>query len=60
VKEAVGHFDDHRAEITPAACRRNANRFSTERFQSEMARAFGLAVAFHRSGTREQEAAMVN
>jgi glycosyltransferase involved in cell wall biosynthesis len=60
VKEAVEHFEDHRAEITPAACRRNANRFSTERFQSEMARAFGLALALHRSGTREPEAAMVN
>jgi len=55
---AVEHFEEHRAEIAPAACRRNAERFSPERFEAEMARAFSLTLSLHRSGLREPDAAL--
>lgn len=32
LKEAVAHFEDNRAAVTPQACRDNAERFSEERF----------------------------
>ena len=40
VKEAVAHFEAHHAEIEPSACRENADRFSVERFDREIAKAF--------------------
>jgi hypothetical protein len=42
VKEAVEHFELHRREIMPAACQQNAMRFSSERFNREIAEAFEI------------------
>ena len=43
VRAAVELFEKSRDEITPAACRQNALRFSVERFHREMADAFAIA-----------------
>jgi glycosyltransferase involved in cell wall biosynthesis len=48
VQEAVAHFVAHRDEIAPSACRENAERFSVERFQRELAEAFNDTVAMHK------------
>ena len=47
VKEAVAHFEAHHAEIEPSACRENADRFSVERFDREIAKAFDDTWAMH-------------
>jgi glycosyltransferase involved in cell wall biosynthesis len=47
VQEAVEHFAASRDRISPAACRQNALRFSTERFHREIARAFERTLALH-------------
>lgn len=36
IKEAVARFEETEASITPEACRRNAERFSRERFREEL------------------------
>jgi len=47
VTEAVEHFEQHHAAITPDACRDNAARFSVERFHREIAAAFQAVRAMH-------------
>ena len=47
---AIARFEASGQAITPAACRGNAERFSTERFQREMADVFALTVETHRKG----------
>jgi glycosyltransferase involved in cell wall biosynthesis len=44
---AVEQFESCRPAITPSACRENAMRFSSARFQTEMARAFDMAQTLH-------------
>lgn len=47
IKDAVTRFEAHGGAITPAACRDNAERFSSQRFQSEIRAAFEEVVAMH-------------
>jgi glycosyltransferase involved in cell wall biosynthesis len=47
VTQAVEHFEIHRRDITPDACRHNATRFSVERFREDVWAAFDGAVALH-------------
>ncbi len=47
IKRAVAQFEANRLLITPAACRRNAMRFSVERFRREINNAFQSAQAIH-------------
>jgi glycosyltransferase involved in cell wall biosynthesis len=42
---AVDRFEARRSEITPYACRQNAERFSEERFDAAILRAFAVAHA---------------
>ena len=49
IMDAVELFEENRRHITPAACRQNANRFSVERFDREILKAFDAAAALHRS-----------
>lgn len=52
---AVQHFEDHSHNISPAACRLNASRFSVERFRREMAASFEHAVELNkRPGVQDQ------
>lgn len=44
ITDAVEAFEDHRATISSAACRRNSERFSEDRFEREIVRAFDAAV----------------
>lgn len=46
-KEAVEFFDLHRREISPAACRDNAMRFSRSRFLAEIQQAFDRTLKMH-------------
>ena len=45
IRDAVEHFESHRRDITPSACRRNATRFSAERFRREIRQAFASTSA---------------
>lgn len=47
IKWAVTYFEANRSAIDPAACRRNAMRFSVERFRREVMNAFECAEAIH-------------
>ena len=47
VQDAVAHFEAHRSEIAPSACRENAERFSVERFRRQIAEAFDDVLAMH-------------
>ncbi|WP_442865967.1 glycosyltransferase [Aminobacter sp. HY435] len=47
LKEAVGHFEDKGAAITPQACRENSERFSEERFDRELMDAVGHVQSLH-------------
>lgn len=47
IAAAIEHFEANRRAVTPAACRRNAMRFSVDRFQREVASAFEAARAMH-------------
>jgi len=47
IKEAVEHFEQARRAISPAACRQNAGRFSVERFNREIAKAFAAVLELH-------------
>jgi glycosyltransferase involved in cell wall biosynthesis len=47
VKGAVEDFEAHQGEIAPSACRQNAGRFSVERFEREIVKAFDMALAQH-------------
>ena len=49
IKWGVTHFEANRLAIDPVACRRNAMRFSVERFRREIMNAFGCAEAIHAS-----------
>ena len=49
IMDAVELFEQNRQHITAAACRQNARRFSVERFDREILRAFDAAVGLHRS-----------
>ena len=46
---AIDRFESAGMAITPAACRANAERFSSERFRREMADAFAMTVENHRT-----------
>jgi glycosyltransferase involved in cell wall biosynthesis len=46
-KEAVEFFELHRREISPAACRDNATRFSRSRFLTEIQQAFDRTLKMH-------------
>jgi glycosyltransferase involved in cell wall biosynthesis len=50
VREAVERFERHADEITPEACRRNAERFSAERFRDHFAAVLEESLAEHRRG----------
>lgn len=47
VQQAVEHFESQGRQITPAACRQNAERFSAARFEAEIRQAFDAACAMH-------------
>lgn len=47
IQDAVAHFEAHRSEITPSACRENAERFSVDRFRREIDEAFDETLAMH-------------
>jgi glycosyltransferase involved in cell wall biosynthesis len=47
VCEAVAHFEAHSADIEPAACRDNAERFSVARFHREIADAVARTISGH-------------
>lgn len=47
IRSAVAQFEANREAITPGACRRNAMRFSVERFRREITKAFDAAKAVH-------------
>ena len=49
IVHAVELFEENRRHFTPAACLQNANRFSVERFDREILKAFDAAAALHRS-----------
>jgi len=49
IRDAVELFEQNRRLIAPATCRQNANRFSVERFDREILKAFDAARALHRS-----------
>ena len=49
IMDAVELFEQNRRLIAPAACRQNASRFSVERFDREILKAFDAAAALHRS-----------
>jgi glycosyltransferase involved in cell wall biosynthesis len=54
IQEAVSHFEAHQGEITAAACRENAERFSVARFRTEIARALEDTLDMHRQGRAGQ------
>ena len=58
IAAAVERFEAHAQAITPAACRANAQRFSSARFRREMAAAFDMALEMHglNATTRDQVA----
>ncbi|MEP9379951.1 glycosyltransferase [Aquabacter sp. CN5-332] len=47
VRAAVERFELEAATITPAACRANADRFSVERFRTQMENAIDRAISLH-------------
>jgi glycosyltransferase involved in cell wall biosynthesis len=47
IVQAVQQFEVHQREISPAACRQNASRFSVQRFQYEIAKAFDMTLMLH-------------
>ncbi|HEX5957804.1 MAG TPA: glycosyltransferase, partial [Hyphomicrobiaceae bacterium] len=47
IKDAIRRFEADGRAIAPAACRQNAERFSSQRFQSEIHAAFEEVVAMH-------------
>ena len=49
IRDAVELFECNRRIIIPAACHQNASRFSVERFDREILKAFDAAAAPHRS-----------
>jgi glycosyltransferase involved in cell wall biosynthesis len=49
IMDAVELFEQNRHHITAAACRQNADRFSVDRFDREILRAFDAAAALHRN-----------
>jgi len=51
VMSAVAQFEANRLVITPAACRRNAMRFSVERFRRNITLAFNAAQTLHDVGS---------
>jgi glycosyltransferase involved in cell wall biosynthesis len=55
---AVAQFEANRLVITPAACRRNAMRFSVERFRREIINAFQSAQAIHTTRRDRHRAAI--
>lgn len=52
IKTAVEELERHQSEITPEACRRNAERFSVERFDREIKAAFDATLDIHARGSR--------
>jgi len=48
--DALGRFEAIEAQLSPAACRENALRFSEERFQQAMRQVVDEAIAKHRRG----------
>jgi glycosyltransferase involved in cell wall biosynthesis len=48
IRDAVELFECNRRIITPVACHQNATRFSVERFDREILKAFDAAAASHR------------
>jgi glycosyltransferase involved in cell wall biosynthesis len=49
VEMAVRHFEDCKSSIRPQNCRKNADRFSEERFRREITAALADAVAINRT-----------
>jgi glycosyltransferase involved in cell wall biosynthesis len=47
IVDAVAVFEEHQAEIAPAACRNNALRFAPQRFEAEIRRALDDAAAIN-------------
>jgi glycosyltransferase involved in cell wall biosynthesis len=47
VKSAVEHFEASSGQLRAEACRDNAQRFSAERFRSEIAGAFSVSLGMH-------------
>jgi glycosyltransferase involved in cell wall biosynthesis len=48
IVDALGRFEAVEAQLSPAACRENALRFSEERFRQEMRQVVNEAIARHR------------
>lgn len=49
IRAAVEHFEQRLHDITPAACRANAERFARTRFRAEITRFVDQAMALHRT-----------
>lgn len=47
IEDAVAHFEANVADITPAACRKNALRFAPQRFRAELLQAVDDAAAIN-------------
>jgi glycosyltransferase involved in cell wall biosynthesis len=57
LRDAVARFEAIEHELSPAACRANAERFSAERFRAEFAAFLERAVAAHRQRIARRRAA---